>query len=97
MANKTFKQHIEPVNPAMRFIDVPDVPEPAPPERPEHPTVNGKPPDGYKLNPMYLEKKSRRFQLLMQPSLYNKLKARADEGGGSINELIHSILDDAMK
>ena len=78
----------------MQFIDVPDAP--AAPVAPEPPVESGKPPDGYKLNPMYLEKKSRRFQLLMQPSLYKKLRARAYEGGISINELIHSILEKSV-
>ena len=31
--------------------------------------------EGYKLNPLYIENRSKRLQLLVQPSLYNKVKA----------------------
>lgn len=54
-----------------------------------------KPPKGYKMNPAFVETKSRRFQLLMQPSLYEKLKSRSEAGGVSVNELIHSLLEAA--
>ena len=88
MANKSFKQNIESINPAMQFIDVPAPAAPA--------AQQSEPPDGYKLNPIFIEKKIRRLQLLIQPSLYKKLKARADAGGQSVNDLVHTILDDAL-
>ena len=53
-------------------------------------------PEGFKLNPLYIEKKSRRMQLLVQPSLYEAIKARATAEGTSINELVHSILEAAL-
>lgn len=54
-------------------------------------------PEGYKVNPAYIEKKSRRLQLLMQPSLYDLLKTRAVEEGTSVNNLIHELLEEAVK
>ena len=84
MAKKSFTNNL---NPAMSFISSPVE---------EQPTL-AKPPEGYKLNPLYLETKSRRLQLLIQPSLHNKIKARADREGKSINELVHSILEDATR
>ena len=81
MAKKSFTNNL---NPAMSFI--------SPPVE-EQPTL-AKPPEGYKVNPLYIEKKSKRLQLLIQPSLYSKIKARADREGRSVNELIHSILED---
>ena len=84
MAKKSFTNNL---NPAMSFISSPVE---------EQPTL-AKPPEGYKVNPLYLETKSRRLQLLIQPSLYNKIKARADREGKSINELVHSILEDATR
>lgn len=54
-------------------------------------------PEGYKRNPEYIEKKTRRLQLVLQPSLYEKVKARADQSGTSVNEYIHSILEDATR
>jgi hypothetical protein len=46
-----------------------------------------------KPNPLYLETKSRRLQLLIKPSLHAKLRARATAQDMSLNELIHSILE----
>jgi len=53
-------------------------------------------PKGYKINPLFIETKSRRLQLLMQPGLHAKLKDRADKEKRSLNDLIHSILEDAV-
>lgn len=54
-------------------------------------------PDGYKPNPLYIETKSRRMQLLVQPSLYDAIRAKATAEGVSVNELVHSILEAAVK
>lgn len=43
------------------------------------------------------EAKSRRLQLLLTPSLYEAVKGRAAEERLSVNELINSILKDAMR
>jgi len=89
MANKSFKQEIGQLNPAMRFIDVP-----APMEQSaEHRQPQNAPPEGYKLNPLYIETKSRRLQILIRPSLYERIKTRADLAKESVNEVINSILD----
>ena len=87
MTKKSFKEDI---TPAMRFISPPTIEAPAVTER-------GTAPEGYKLNPLYVETKSRRLQLLLQPSLYEKIKAQAQREEKSINELVHLILEDAMK
>ena len=84
---KSFKEDI---NPAMRFINPPAAEAPANKEQ-------GAAPKGYKLNPLYVETKSRRLQLLLQPSLYEKIKARAQHEDKSINELVHLILEDITK
>ena len=54
------------------------------------------PQDGYKPNNIYIETKSRRLQLLVQPSLYEKIKARANEENISVNALVHSLLKEAL-
>jgi hypothetical protein len=46
-----------------------------------------------KLNPLYVETKSKRFQLLLQPSVYNKVKELALASGISVNEFIHTTLE----
>lgn len=79
-------------NPALQFIS-------AQTEQEEQPQQNraAKVPQGYKQNPVYIEKKTRRLQLLMQPSLYNKLKKRAQNNGCSVNDTLHVILAEALK
>lgn len=47
------------------------------------------------MNPMYVETKSRRLQLVLQPSLYNRVKKAAQKEGKSVNEYVHYILDQA--
>lgn len=88
MAKKSFKD-----NPALQFISSAEE-ERMEPER-EKPT--GKAPDGYKVNPLYVETKSRRLQLVLQPSLYERVKKRATNSGLSVNEYIHQILDEATR
>ena len=87
---KSFKENLSGnLNPAMQFISTPT-------EEPERGAETKEPPKGYKANPLYIETKSRRVQLLLQPSLYEKLKAGAASHGDSVNEYVHSLLEDAM-
>ena len=76
-------------NPALQFISTQT--------NPTEQSAMPKAPKGYKQNPIYIEKKTRRLQLLMQPSLYNKLKARAQNNGCSVNDTLHVILAEALK
>lgn len=55
------------------------------------------PPAGYRKNPLFIENKSRRLQLLVQPSLYKELKAGAEKNGVSVNEYVHRLLKAAMQ
>ena len=55
------------------------------------------PPEGYRLDYGIVETKSRRVQLLMQPSLHNRLKEAAAAQGMSFNEFVHKILEKAME
>lgn len=50
-----------------------------------------------KLNPLYIETKSRRLQLLVQPSLHKKLKQHSTTLGISVNELVHSVLESYLE
>jgi len=50
-----------------------------------------------KRNPLYIETKSKRVQLLMQPSLYSRLKEIAVQKGTSVNDLIHTVLEQSAK
>ena len=51
-----------------------------------------KAPEGYKINPEYIEKRTKRIQLLMQPSIYEAAKEKAKESGESFNEYIHKLI-----
>ena len=87
MAKKTFKD-----NPALQFISTADTEE----TRKETPESLAAP-EGYKINPLYIETKSRRLQLVLQPSLYNRVKDGAKQAGLSVNEFVHQILDEATR
>lgn len=93
MAQK--KSFAKNLNPAMQFISTAE--ETKPEEVREAITERAEAPKGYKLNPAYIETKSKRLQLLVQPSLYEKVKAIADRENKSVNELIHSILEEATR
>ena len=86
MAKKNFKRN----NPAEAFITMPETEpektEPIREETPSKPTRARKAPEGYKPNPEYIEVKSKRVQLLLQPSVVEALKALAKEKGLSMNE-----------
>lgn len=79
---KSFIDSIE--NPAEVFISAPTAVKPQ----------GEQPPQGFKPNPEYIETRSKRVQLLMQPSLYKQLKARAKREKRSLNDLVHSILEE---
>ena len=70
-------------NPALNFIS-----EQAPKD---------KAPEGMKLNPeyiaKYIEKRTRRVQIILQPSLYERAKEKAKSSGVSFNDYIHALLE----
>ncbi len=45
------------------------------------------------MKPVYVEVRSKRFNALMQPSLYNNLLKIATVNGISVNELMHRVLE----
>ena len=80
MAKKSFKD-----NPALHFIT-----RPGAAAKPKPDPAAGSAP--VKLNPLYVETKSKRVQLLMQPSLHARLKDLAAGHGRSFNDLVHEVL-----
>ena len=91
-SKKTFKDSLE--NPAELFITKP-AEKPAETEKVQG--TPAKPPEGYKPNYLYIETRSKRVQLLIQPSLLEKLKAKAQSEGRSVNDVVHLILEDAFR
>lgn len=82
-------------NPALQFISEPA--DEAQEQQTEARPTTSKAPAGYKLNPLYVETKRRRLQLVLQPSLFDRVKARATASGLSINEYVHQLLDEATR
>lgn len=54
------------------------------------------PPEGYRVDPRFIEKKSQRVQLVMQPSLYKRAQRAAKKQKISFNELIHQLLNEYL-
>ena len=52
-----------------------------------------KPPVGYKLDPNLVETKTKRVQLVLQPSLYERAKEKAWREHLSMNEYIHRLIE----
>lgn len=48
---------------------------------------------GYKVNPAYTETKSKRLQLLIQPSLLDWIKTQAKAQDKSVNDYVHTIFE----
>lgn len=86
-------------NPALAFISAQEPPADqtqtnTPPARKEATEAPAGAPEGYILIP---ERKTRRLQLLIGPTLYNQVKAKAEAAGQSTNEYINNVLTDAVK
>lgn len=102
-AKKSFKND----NPAMRFISPagenretkelkerqPPQTSPAEPKQESTPVAveTGVP---MKRNPLYIETRSRRLNLLVQPALHTRIKTLAENRHTSVNDLIHLILEE---
>lgn len=83
------KQFKDAINPALDYITKPnreteiDTPKEAP----------VKPVPASKTYGYGAEAKSKRVQLLVKPSVYSKIKDKADAEGLSFNELVHRLLE----
>lgn len=105
MAKKTFADRIKAVNPTLQFISQPTTepqnePQEAEELRPERRSSSSsgthqRAPQTHRAT-LDEETKSRRLQLLLTPTLYEAVKERAAAERLSVNELINSILRDAM-
>ena len=53
-------------------------------------------PDGYRINYEVVETKTRRLQLTVTPTLYERIKAYAEAAGDSVNESVSILLNAAL-
>lgn len=92
MARKKFN-NIE--NPALAYISTKE------PEKKETITPTeeetGNPPKGYKLNPKYIETKTKRVQLVLKPSMVDEVKKVAKSKKQSINSTIEEAIEEYLK
>lgn len=87
-------------NPALKFINTDpegaeepkattqQEPEEAP-EEIQRVILTEKPPKGYKINPAFIETRSKKFYTLMQPSVFKRLDKAAKRKKLSRNEIIN--------
>lgn len=93
MTKKSFKRS----EPALAFIsgaeEKPEKSSKPPKAKPATPSPKKREaPEGFKIAPEYIETKSRRVQALIQPSVYEAVKAKAFSLGISTNEAINEAL-----
>lgn len=102
------KQNFKKDNPALNFISRPieDPIETAsetnkeasaalkPETKPAPQQTKAMTPEGYKRNPLYIETKSKRVQLILQPSIVEEIKDIAKENGISMNEAFNEAIKD---
>lgn len=61
--------------------------------KPEHVSESPAKEIRYIIAPRSIESKSKRLQLVIQPSLYEKVKYKAESCGVSVNDFIHQVLE----
>lgn len=90
MSKKSFKDNI---NPAMQFISKET------PKEDKKPLLDNKDitPKGYKPNPAYIETKSQRVQLLVQPSIVEAIKQLAKDNNSSMNAVINEAIKEYLE
>lgn len=91
MAKKSFKDA-----PAAAAMFISQQAEPVAPAAPAAAST-ATPPQGYKVNHAFVETKSKRVQLLMQPTLHARIKEAAAAHGMSFNDFVHKILENAVE
>ena len=86
-------------NPAFAFTPQPQTEEPAEAPQPQEAETETQPtaritkaPKGYKINPEFLEVKSQRVQLVLQPSVVKRLKKAAARKKLSMNETANTAI-----
>jgi hypothetical protein len=78
---------------APAVAEVGDVPAPSTVKATSRPADQGVP---MKPNPLYIETKSKRIQITLQPSVYNGARKLAEADGLSFNEFVHRKLEEAI-
>ena len=91
---KGFKQPKVAIAPELQFISQESI-EAA--EQEEQGAAGQQRQQGFQYIPKHKETRSKRVQLVLQPSVYAKLKARADAAGASFNDYCHAIFEEIVR
>ncbi len=85
-------------NPALQFISTAQA-EAQSEDKPRADSTqkDTKAPEGYKLDTRYIEKRTQRVQLLLQPSLAKKARAKARRNKQSLNDYIHTLIENDLQ
>lgn len=95
MAKKSFKNNIS--NPALQFITQEEPEAKQENSKSYTPRVDAETPAGYKKDPNYVETKSKRVQLLLQPSVVDEVKSKAEANNISMNELFNIAIKEYLE
>lgn len=93
--SKNFKK-----NPAEMFMDIPNEPIKGQIHTDDLDDLNGvslTPPPGHKLNRLFIETRSKRVQILVQPSVSERIKKLAERTGESMNELYNRAISEYLE
>lgn len=97
MAKKSFEKEL--ANPAMHFISEESIRaaeegggQEQQAQQAATPAASALP-EGWHLNPMYIENKSKRLHLLVTPTLFGRLKAVSERQGVSLNALANDLIE----
>lgn len=82
MAKKSFRE-----NPALAFISE---------QQEDKPTTAERKQEGFKPNPAFIETKSQRVQLLLQPSVVTSMRNLAKQKGISLNEACNEAIKEYL-
>ena len=94
MAKKFNKPNVE-IAPELQFISKETI-EAVEGKQAAAPRGTEKAPEGYKVKPEFIETKSKRVQLLLQPSTVEAIKSLASKKGLSMNEAINEAIQEYL-
>lgn len=96
MTKKRILDENAPVNELLGKLEAPEKPKRKTPKAKTEPTKPSGIPEGYKLDPRYVEKKTDRLQLVLRHSTANELKHFCKEAGLSVNDYVGGLIERAL-
>lgn len=95
MTRKRIITEDAPVNELLGKLEAPE--EKKTPKAKKEPTKPSEIPEGYKLDPRFIEKKTARLQLVLKPSVSDKLKAYCKAHHVSVNDFVGAMIEERLK